>query len=245
MLFDYVENGANAGSTDERVDMAFEFIKMDMDYYDEAYQKKKEAKKENGKKGGNPNFKKGQSNPYYSKEKDNLNITEDNLTLPKITKDKHIDIDIDIDNNTPQPPQGELIGDFQDSELANSQEPNETPDLKTEKEKNETDSTGGADEVEKIDFDRLLTAISEITGREFRVINEAVKKKYRARLKEGYTKADIFNAIKNATKDKYHNETGRKYLTPEFFSRSQTIDKYKDSAESKPKTSQKFQVGDL
>jgi len=40
MLFNYVENGANAGSTDERVDMAFEFIKMDLDAFSESYQKK-------------------------------------------------------------------------------------------------------------------------------------------------------------------------------------------------------------
>ena len=86
MLFNYVENGANAGSTDERVDMAFEFIKMDLDAFSESYQKKVEANKENGKRGGNPNFVKGKSNPYY-KEKDNPNITEDNRTLPNITED--------------------------------------------------------------------------------------------------------------------------------------------------------------
>lgn len=36
------------------------------------------ASVENGKKGGNPNFKKGQKNPYYCQEKDNPEITEDN-----------------------------------------------------------------------------------------------------------------------------------------------------------------------
>nr|DAJ56898.1 MAG TPA: hypothetical protein [Caudoviricetes sp.] len=96
MLFNYVENGANAGSTDERVDMAFEFIKMDLDAFSESYQKKVEANKENGKRGGNPNFVKGKSNPYY-KEKDNPNITEDNRTLPKITEDNPNDNDNDND----------------------------------------------------------------------------------------------------------------------------------------------------
>ena len=97
MLFEYVENGANAGSTDDKVDMAFEFIKLDLDYYIDSYQKKVEANTENGKKGGNPNFVKGKSNPYYEK-KDNPKITEDNPTLPNITEDNPIDIDIDIDN---------------------------------------------------------------------------------------------------------------------------------------------------
>ena len=110
MLFNYVENGANAGSTDERVDMAFEFIKMDLDTFSESYQKKVEANKENGKRGGNPNFVKGKSNPYYKEKdnpnitednpnitEDNPNITEDNRTLPKITEDNPNDNDNDND----------------------------------------------------------------------------------------------------------------------------------------------------
>lgn len=96
MLFEYVENGANAGSTDEKVEMAFEFIKLDLDAFSESYQKKLAVSKENGKKGGNPNFVKGKSNPYYDK-KDNLKITEDNQTLPNITEDNPNDNDNDND----------------------------------------------------------------------------------------------------------------------------------------------------
>ena len=98
MLFEYVENGANAGSTDEKVEMAFEFIKLDLDAFSESYQKKLAVSKENGKKGGNPNFVKGKSNPYYEK-KDNPNITEDNPTLPNITEDNPNDNDNDNDYN--------------------------------------------------------------------------------------------------------------------------------------------------
>lgn len=95
MLFEYVENGANAGSTDDKVEMAFEFIKLDLDAFSESYQKKLAVNKENGKKGGNPNFAKGKSNPYYAK-KDNPKITEDNPTLPNITQ--HNPNDNDNDN---------------------------------------------------------------------------------------------------------------------------------------------------
>lgn len=98
MLFEYVENGANAGSTDEKVEMAFEFIKLDLDAFSESYQKKLAVNKENGKKGGNPNFVKGKSNPYYEK-KDNPNITEDNQTLPNITEDNPNDNDNDYNIN--------------------------------------------------------------------------------------------------------------------------------------------------
>ena len=54
------------------------------------------ASVENGKKGGNPNFKRGTPNPYYIKneqEKDNPKITEDN----HITQDN---LDITQDNQT-------------------------------------------------------------------------------------------------------------------------------------------------
>ena len=50
-------------------------------------QRRYQANVENGKKGGNPNFKKGKSNPYYSSKKitqDNPKITQDN---PDITQD--------------------------------------------------------------------------------------------------------------------------------------------------------------
>ena len=64
------------------------------------------------------------------------------------------------------------------------------------------------------------------TGRQFKTINDKIRQKYKARLKDGYTKDDIQNAIENACKAPYHIENGKQYLTPEFFSRSDTLDKY-------------------
>ena len=87
MLFEYVESGVNAGSTDDKIDMAFEFMKLDLDYFDKKYNNKVNQNRENGKKGGNPNFVKGQRNPYY--------ITEHNRTLPNITEHKLNDNDND------------------------------------------------------------------------------------------------------------------------------------------------------
>lgn len=80
--------------------------------------------------------------------------------------------------------------------------------------------------VDKIDFSKLLELINKETGRKFEVINDNAKKKFRARLKDGYSKANIFKAIKNAAKSEYHKGNGCQYLTPEFFSRSDTLDKY-------------------
>ena len=77
-----------------------------------------------------------------------------------------------------------------------------------------------------INFDKLLSFLNSKTGRNFKIINEATKKKYKARLKEGYTKDDILNAIINAVNSEYHKENNFRYLTPEFFSRAVTLDKY-------------------
>lgn len=84
-----------------------------------------------------------------------------------------------------------------------------------------------------LDFNYLLDFIKEKTNRNFRAINDSVKKKYKARLKEGYTLGDIEKAITNAVKQKNHIDNGNTYLTPEFFSRADKIDMYSvDSVKS-------------
>ena len=87
--------------------------------------------------------------------------------------------------------------------------------------------------VESIDFDHLLEFFKTKLKRPFRTINQSVKKKYKARLKEGYTKEDILSAVNNAVKSDYHKDNNFQYLTPEFFSRSNTLDKYSKVTESK------------
>jgi uncharacterized phage protein (TIGR02220 family) len=79
-----------------------------------------------------------------------------------------------------------------------------------------------------INYQALLDFVNETFGRKFKVITDKVKKSYKARLKEGYRKEDIFEAIKNCKNVKYHIENNYQYCTPEFFSRSETLDKYAD-----------------
>jgi uncharacterized phage protein (TIGR02220 family) len=82
--------------------------------------------------------------------------------------------------------------------------------------------------IEKIDFDGLLTYINNTFGRKFKTITEPIRKKYNARMKEGYKKADITNAINNCHKDQFHRDHNYKYCTPEFFSRSEILEKYSE-----------------
>jgi uncharacterized phage protein (TIGR02220 family) len=77
-----------------------------------------------------------------------------------------------------------------------------------------------------IDYQALLDFVNNTFGRNFKVITEKVKRSYKARLKDGYKKEDIFQAIKNCKDNSYHKENNYQYCTPEFFSRAETLDKY-------------------
>ena len=103
----------------------------------------------------------------------------------------------------------------------NADETQMTPNNNVNKENKENNT---------FNFDKLLSFINQKTGRKFKTINDKVKKKYKARLKEGYTKEDILNSIINASNLQYHKENGCQYLTPEFFSRQETLDKYGNEA---------------
>lgn len=102
-IFNY--NLSEAVDVEDDIRMAFEFFKNQFDIDERKYQTKVMKNTESGRKGGNPNFKKGKSNPYYQKE-----ITEDNLPLSEITEDNPIndnDNDNVNDNNPPiSPPKG-------------------------------------------------------------------------------------------------------------------------------------------
>ena len=91
---------------------------------------------------------------------------------------------------------------------------------------NNTTSVPLSTTKDKIDFKILLSFINKQTKREFKVINDSVKNKFKARLKEGYSKEDISNTVINSCKDPFHKEHNFKYLTPEYFSRSATMDKF-------------------
>lgn len=86
-----------------------------------------------------------------------------------------------------------------------------------------------------VNWDGLKEQFSEITGKRCLVVNDKVKRSILARLKEGYSKEDIATAIYNCYNDPYHKETGHKYLTLEFISRPDKLEKYSTITHVKPK----------
>lgn len=104
--------------------------------------------------------------------------------------------------------------------------------LGTENNPNKADSDSDSDKDNNlkialwVDWDRFLAKFNSITGKKAKVVNEKCKRQVRARLSEGYTKADIVEAITNCSKDKYHIETGYKYLTLEFITRADKMEMF-------------------
>ena len=79
---------------------------------------------------------------------------------------------------------------------------------------------------EQIDFQALLDFINLNFKREFKVVNNKVKSKYKSLINQGYSKQQVLTAIINCKNNEYHKEKNYQYCTPEFFSRTDTIDKY-------------------
>lgn len=82
--------------------------------------------------------------------------------------------------------------------------------------------------IDNIDYQALLEFVNKSFGRNFKVVSDKIQRSYKARLKDGYKKEDIINAINNCKENPYHKENNYQYCTPEFFSRAETLDKYAD-----------------
>jgi hypothetical protein len=77
-----------------------------------------------------------------------------------------------------------------------------------------------------IDFDKLLIAFNQITNKNCRVVNSKTRAQLKARLKDGYTKQNIKDAIINCYNDKFHKENNHKHLTLEFITRPDKLERY-------------------
>ncbi|CAB4149015.1 Phage conserved hypothetical protein, C-terminal [uncultured Caudovirales phage] len=87
-----------------------------------------------------------------------------------------------------------------------------------------------------VNWDALLSQFNSITGKKMRVVCDKTKRQVNARLKEGYSKQDIVNAITNCFNDDYHKQNPH-FLTLEFISRADKMQKYAQEI-IKPKAKQ-------
>jgi uncharacterized phage protein (TIGR02220 family) len=104
-------------------------------------------------------------------------------------------------------------------------------------EQNELNVNGNVNGNVDVDYNNYLSFLNSTLKKQFRG-SESTKKSFYARLKDGYEPADFEIAIKSASKDQYHIENNFKYLTAEFFTRPDKLDKFINIAKQpvKPKT---------
>ncbi len=89
---------------------------------------------------------------------------------------------------------------------------------------------------QEIDSSKLLSLFNSLLGKQAKVVNSKTKTQIKQRLKEGYTKDDIVNAIRNASKDPFHIESNYKYLTLEFLTKPDKLDRFVNMGDFKIKT---------
>jgi uncharacterized phage protein (TIGR02220 family) len=111
---------------------------------------------------------------------------------------------------------------------------------------NDTDNVNVNDNVinnniiEPINWPVLLDFFNKTTGKKCKVVPKKAKEQFNARLKEGFTKVDIANAIVNASNDEYHIKEDLKYITLEFISRADKLDKFSQIKNELGTTNQKL-----
>lgn len=82
-------------------------------------------------------------------------------------------------------------------------------------------------EYSYVDF---IASFNELTKKGCRGDKKS-RGQFNARIKDGYTQGDIQSAIEAAVKDKYHIETGYQYLTPEFITRPDKLERFRTMAQ--------------
>jgi uncharacterized phage protein (TIGR02220 family) len=77
-------------------------------------------------------------------------------------------------------------------------------------------------------FSSFIKDFNFLKNSKFSIKDKKAERQFYQRLKDGYTKSDFSLAIKNCLLDKYHIENP-KFLTPEFITRSDKLEKYLNS----------------
>jgi uncharacterized phage protein (TIGR02220 family) len=85
-------------------------------------------------------------------------------------------------------------------------------------------------------FKEFIKSFNKITGRSFRG-DSKTKGQFNARIREGFSLDNMMTAINNCMSDPYHKEHP-KYLTPEFITRPDKLQKYLNYRPDQPKNNQ-------
>lgn len=80
--------------------------------------------------------------------------------------------------------------------------------------------------IENIDWDMLISKFNSFFNKKTKLINRNDRAKFTARLRDGWTKLDISNAMDSIKSDPFHRESGYKHVTYEYLSRDGTLQRH-------------------
>ena len=83
----------------------------------------------------------------------------------------------------------------------------------------------------KDDFKKFIAEFNQIKGSKYQT-TKSVRQSFYARIKEGYTAEQMLQVLKNAMMMKNHIESGYRYITPEFCTRTAKLEMYINNAQS-------------
>lgn len=83
-------------------------------------------------------------------------------------------------------------------------------------------------------------SIKELKGSGNFKLTDKVKRQYSARVKDGYEPVDFQKAFSSASKNQFHTENNYQYLTPEFFTRADILEKWCNVEEKKTNNAHLF-----
>jgi len=92
-----------------------------------------------------------------------------------------------------------------------------------------SNSIGNSNSNSKSKEENFLLKFNSIKKSKFRVVTKKFKQQLSARIKEGFTEEEILLATEACSKDPYHQENPQ-YLTPEFITRPDKLEKYLNHA---------------
>lgn len=105
----------------------------------------------------------------------------------------------------------------------------------TNKETNKVTKKDSYNQSKNSGFVDFINKFNEATGRSFKGDSKS-RRQFNARLKEGYSTEQLIEATKIAYRDEYHKETKFKYLTPEFMTRPDKLERFINTKTTKSKS---------
>ena len=199
-LFAYV-NDENPDSDDVLINAVFASIKNTLKRDLDTWEEKKGVKSENGRKG---NLKKWNTDLYDKFINKELTLEE----AETIAKDRKRSQGDNADRKESQ--------DVANIAVSDSVSVSDSVIIKN-------NNKGLFDSF--IDwFNDKMFEVKGVKGR-YKVL-KAIQTKFEARVKEGYNSEDFKKAFDNIVSDQYHKDNEYKYLTPEFLTRSDKLEKY-------------------